>query len=123
MHNGRGHAGGAAILTAPDARDMLDSAVATMGGALHDWTVTQVDHRPGRSTTVAYKTRIGWPDGERTETFGAGHRPIPNPRTGLGAGRHDRVELAEQWLAAAHAGGLPDFESALIRASGPIHQR
>jgi Phosphotransferase enzyme family len=71
MRNGPEAAGDAALLTAPDAHAMLDSAVATMGGELHDWSVTQVDHRPGRSTTVAYRTRIAWPDGEHTETLGA----------------------------------------------------
>lgn len=71
MRNEPDTAGGASVLTAPDARHLLDSAVATMGGTLHNWSVTQVDHRPGRSTTVSYRTRIAWPDGVRTETLGA----------------------------------------------------
>jgi hypothetical protein len=63
--------GDLAVLTEPDASGLLDSAVATMGGVLRDWSATHVDHRPGRSTTVAYRTRVQWPDGERTETLGA----------------------------------------------------
>jgi len=63
--------GNLAVLTEPDASGLLDSAVSSMGGTLRDWSVAQVDHRPGRNTTVAYRTRVQWPDGERTETLGA----------------------------------------------------
>jgi hypothetical protein len=54
-----------------DAGGLLDCAVTVMGGALDEWSVTQVDHRPGRSTTVAYRASVEWPGGRRTEAFGA----------------------------------------------------
>jgi aminoglycoside phosphotransferase len=57
------------------AEDLLQAATAAMGGRLRDWSLTQVDHRPSHSTTVTYRTRIAWPDGERSETFGARFGP------------------------------------------------
>jgi hypothetical protein len=63
------------LLTGEDATELLATAVATAGGELVDWSVRQVDHRPGRSTTVAYRARVRWAGpGEgtvRTETLGA----------------------------------------------------
>jgi hypothetical protein len=60
-----------ALLTGPQAHDLLATAVATAGGELVDWSVRQVDHRPGSSTTAAYRARVRWGDTERTETLGA----------------------------------------------------
>lgn len=59
------------LLTGPDVRELLAAAVATAGGTLVTWGVTHVDHRPGRSTTVAYTARVRWADGEREEILGA----------------------------------------------------
>ena len=65
------HADALELLTGPDAADLLAAAVATAGGELLDWRARQVDHRPGASTTVSYRARVRWADGERTETLGA----------------------------------------------------
>jgi aminoglycoside phosphotransferase len=62
---------GLELLTGPDAGDLLAAAVGTAGGQLDDWRVSQVDHRPGEVTTVAYRARVRWPDGERDDVLGA----------------------------------------------------
>jgi hypothetical protein len=62
--------GGHGILADPEA-GLLESAVEAMGGALREWSVDQIDHHPRRGTTAAYRTRVEWPDGERTEILGA----------------------------------------------------
>lgn len=59
------------LLTGSDAADLLAAALATAGGELVSWRARQVDHRPGASTTVSYKARVRWADGERDETLGA----------------------------------------------------
>jgi aminoglycoside phosphotransferase len=59
------------LLTGQDAADLLATAVATSGGELLDWSVRQVDHRPGGSTTVAYRATVRWADGARQVTLGA----------------------------------------------------
>ncbi|WP_407320278.1 phosphotransferase [Isoptericola halotolerans] len=93
------------LLTGDDATELLATAVSTAGGELVDWTVRQVDHRPGRSTTVAYRARVRWtvkdvggPDGAagsqvRTETLGAslgrpGDQQVPGVLT-LDDGEHE----------------------------------
>ncbi|PFG44618.1 hypothetical protein ATJ88_3348 [Isoptericola jiangsuensis] len=85
------------LLTGEDATELLATAVATAGGELVDWSVRQVDHRPGRSTTVAYRARVRWAstgDGSqvRTETLGAslgrpGDQQVPGVLT-LDDGEH-----------------------------------
>jgi aminoglycoside phosphotransferase len=65
------------LLTGPDAGDLLTTAVATRGGRLDRWRVSQVDHRPGDVTTVAYLARVNWPDGDRDDVLGASMRTIP----------------------------------------------
>ncbi|MFI7586064.1 phosphotransferase [Spongisporangium articulatum] len=72
------------LLTGPDAGELLAAAVASAGGSLLDWVPQQVDHRPGRGTTVAYRAQVSWPGGVRTETLGASSReddgpPPPSP--------------------------------------------
>ncbi len=59
------------LLTGDDAGELLAAAVTTAGGELVDWSVKQVDHRPGRSTTVAYRADVRLPDGVRRLTLGA----------------------------------------------------
>jgi len=59
------------LLTGDDAGELLSTAVATSGGELVDWVVRQVDHRPGGSTTVAYRATVRWADGARQVTVGA----------------------------------------------------
>jgi hypothetical protein len=60
-----------ALLTGPDAGELLGAAVATAGGELVRWRVRQVDHRPGSSVTAAYAARVRWADREQDETLGA----------------------------------------------------
>ncbi|GAA1993131.1 hypothetical protein GCM10009718_33520 [Isoptericola halotolerans] len=60
------------LLTGDDATELLATAVSTAGGELVDWAVRQVDHRPGRSTTVAYKARVRWAVQGAAGTHGAG---------------------------------------------------
>ncbi|HSI92288.1 MAG TPA: phosphotransferase [Jiangellaceae bacterium] len=69
-----------AVLTGPDAGELLGSAVDAMGGELLDWSTVQVDHRPGRGTAASYRARVRWPTGERTQTLGARQsaRPLPD---------------------------------------------
>ncbi|HEX5511560.1 MAG TPA: phosphotransferase [Actinomycetales bacterium] len=73
------------LLTGPDATDLLGSALATAGGELLDWSVRQVDHRPGSGTTVAYRVRVRWADREQVETLAATtaitHEPTPGVLT------------------------------------------
>lgn len=59
-----------ALLTGPDAGEVLAAAVGTAGGQLRSWRARQVDHRPG-STTVAYTARVAWADREQTEVLAA----------------------------------------------------
>lgn len=59
------------LLTGDSAADLLDAAVATAGGELVDWRVRQVDHRPGSTTTVAYRATVRWDGVTRCETLGA----------------------------------------------------
>lgn len=59
------------LLTGESAADLLDAAVATAGGELVDWRVRQVDHRPGSTTTVAYRATVRWDGVTRCETLGA----------------------------------------------------
>ncbi|WP_242496425.1 phosphotransferase [Xylanimonas protaetiae] len=59
------------LLTGADAGDLLAAALDRAGGELVDWSVRQVDHRPGTSTTVAYRGDVRWSDGVRRETLGA----------------------------------------------------
>jgi hypothetical protein len=49
-----------ALLTGPEAADLLRAAVATAGGQVVTWSVRQVDHRPGSSTTASYDVRVRW---------------------------------------------------------------
>ncbi|MFI9488011.1 phosphotransferase [Promicromonospora sp. NPDC052451] len=59
------------LLTGDSAAGLLDAAVATAGGELVDWRVRQVDHRPGSTTTVAYRATVRWDGVARSETLGA----------------------------------------------------
>ena len=68
---------GSELLTGPGTGGLLRSAVSNSGGVLHSWQLDHVDHRPGRSTKVLYRTQVSWPelDGPqapaREELFGA----------------------------------------------------
>lgn len=62
---------GLALLTGPSVPDILDAALTPAGASLLDWTLRDVDHRPGDRTTASYVVRASWADGERDETFAA----------------------------------------------------
>jgi aminoglycoside phosphotransferase len=72
-----------ALLTGPDATDLLGAALATAGGELLDWAVRQVDHRPGSGTTVAYRVRVRWADREQVETLAATTAGTQEPAPGV----------------------------------------
>ena len=59
------------MLTGDDAGGLLATAVETAGGRLVGWRAKQVDHRPGKGTTVAYSARVAWADREQEETLAA----------------------------------------------------
>jgi hypothetical protein len=59
------------LLTGPQATGLLETALGSAGGRLLGWRATQVDHRPGRGTTVAYSARVAWADREQDELLGA----------------------------------------------------
>jgi len=67
------------LLTSDEAYDVLSAAVGSAGGDLVEWRADQVDHRPGASTTVAYRTVVRWGDVVQTETLAAS--------AGLGSGQ------------------------------------
>jgi aminoglycoside phosphotransferase len=49
------------------ARRALTDAFAVSGATLSDWRPRQVDHRPGRSTTMSFRVHVEWPNGRVTE--------------------------------------------------------
>jgi aminoglycoside phosphotransferase len=61
-----------ALLTGDDAEDLLAAALATGDEELVGWRVRQVDHRPGRSTTVAVDARVRSAAGDSDQLLGAG---------------------------------------------------
>ncbi len=88
MTDGQGSAEDLALLTGPRAQGLLSAAVATAGGQLVSWRARQVDHRPGRSTTVSYAARVRWADGEREDTLAA---TIGGPAVTAADGLHPGV--------------------------------
>jgi hypothetical protein len=86
------------VLTGPGAGALLSAAVATAGGEVTTWSVRQVDHRPGRSTTVSYRASVRWPQGVRAETLGASlGRPDDAQRPGVVA-LADGDRTAAVWM-------------------------
>lgn len=68
-----------ALLTGDSTGELMTAVLAPTGGRLLSWTPRQVDHRPGRRTTVSYAARVRWPDGSTTdETFGACSSALPD---------------------------------------------
>ena len=61
---------GLALLTGPEAREVLAAAVAAGGGELLTNRPRQVAHHPGGATTVSYRAQVRWPSGDvRDETL------------------------------------------------------
>jgi aminoglycoside phosphotransferase len=59
------------LLTGDRAQDVLAAALGSAGGELVEWRASQVDHRPGSYTTVAYSTVVRWGDVVQAETLAA----------------------------------------------------
>lgn len=74
---------GLTSITGPEAHDLLDAAVAQLGGELLGWSTSQVDHRPSGTTVASYLVDIQWPGGRRSETLaarlGSGNGPSAPP--------------------------------------------
>ncbi|GGS32390.1 phosphotransferase family protein [Actinokineospora fastidiosa] len=69
-----------ALLTGPAAGDLIAAALRGSGAQLLDWAATQVDHQPGRGTTVGYSARLRLADGSTAdEVLGASSRALPVP--------------------------------------------
>ncbi|MGW5054310.1 aminoglycoside phosphotransferase family protein [Actinokineospora sp. NPDC004072] len=69
-----------ALLTGPAAGDLIAAALRGSGARLLDWSATQVDHQPGRGTTVGYAARLRLADGSTSdEVLGASSRALPVP--------------------------------------------
>src|ERR671918_1368640 len=82
-----------ALLTGPDAADVLAAALHVAGGQLVSCRPRQVVHQRGRATTVSYRSRVRWPDGEvKDETLAACTGDAPAGALVLGDGA-DRVAV------------------------------
>lgn len=58
------------LLLSDDARGLLGAAVQSIGGRVLAWSPRQVNHHPGRTTTVQYRADVERADGSsRTETI------------------------------------------------------
>jgi hypothetical protein len=55
------------LLTGPGAGSVLRAALAGAGAGLRSWHAEQVEHRPGRGSTVAYRAWVAWPGRQLTE--------------------------------------------------------
>jgi len=67
------------LLTGDTAGELMTAVLAPNGGRLLTWAPRQVDHRPGRRTTVSYSARVRWSDGSVTdETLGASSGTLPD---------------------------------------------
>jgi hypothetical protein len=84
---------GLALLTGADAAGVLAAALQVAGGELVSCRARQVVHQPGRGTTVSYRARVRWPDGEvDDETLAACSGDAPGGALVLGDGA-DRVAV------------------------------
>lgn len=59
------------LLTGSEAGSLLSAAAAAASADIVEWTLRDVDHRPGDRTTTSYACLVAWPDGNRWETFAA----------------------------------------------------
>lgn len=89
-----------ALLTGPDVDDLLAAALAPAGARVLRWSLRDIDHRPGRRTTVTYTADTSWPDGVRTETLGASVDPRAGSTPAASDGRltvSDGEHTIEVW--------------------------
>ncbi len=99
------------LLLGPNAAGLLHAVAEAAGGTLRTWRPRQVNHQPGRSTVVQYRTGVRWAGGETTsETFIAatGDRIPPQGAAVFDDGSH-RV-AAWRW---PHDPFLPGLSDAL----------
>jgi aminoglycoside phosphotransferase len=99
-----------ALLTGPDADDVLRTVVSTAGGLLEACRPGRVDHRAGRAT-VTYRARVRWPDGVRDEVLAAS---VGHPTDGRAPGvlvLSDGTRDVAVWLV-PHDPGLPAMAAA-----------
>lgn len=69
---------GLALLTGPEAGELMTAVLDAAGAELLSWRTRQVDHQPGRRTTVSYTARVRWTDGSVTRvTLGAASGELP----------------------------------------------
>jgi hypothetical protein len=83
------------LLLGPGAAGLLHAVAEAAGGTLVNWRPRQVNHQPGRSSVVQYRTGVRWTGGETTsETFVAatGER-IPAEGAAVFAEGADRVAV------------------------------
>ncbi|MGH4018577.1 MAG: phosphotransferase [Pseudonocardiaceae bacterium] len=67
-----------ALLTGEPAGELMAGVLSAVGAKPLRWAPRQVDHQPGRRTTVSYAVRVGWSDGSVTEeTVGASSGQLP----------------------------------------------
>ncbi|MGH3517938.1 MAG: hypothetical protein ACRDQ7_11085 [Haloechinothrix sp.] len=77
-----------ALLTGESARELMATVLSAVDGRLLNWAATQVDHEPGRRTTVGYTARVRWADGSvTTERLGACSGQLPAGVARLSNGR------------------------------------
>ncbi len=87
-----------ALLTGPDARDLLGLALSTAGVAVSDHVVHAVQHRPGDGVTVGYRVWV----------------------RGLETSAEDRAPAEEYVLVSSTLGrDVPDDSPGVVRLDGP----
>jgi hypothetical protein len=119
------------LLTGRHAGDVLQAALAPVGGRVLSWRADQVDYQPGRGSTVGYRVRVRWDDGRLAdERCGAHTGPPPAGALVVGDGQQQvavwRVPydpylpaLATAYDPAAVAGLLRSFRL----GDGPVRLR
>jgi hypothetical protein len=79
-----------ALLTGEPAGDLLTAVLAEAGGELLGWTAAQVDHQPGRRTTVSYSAKVRWSGGVLSdEVLGASSGQLPDGVVRLSDGENE----------------------------------
>ncbi|GGX04509.1 phosphotransferase [Streptomyces lomondensis] len=110
------------LLTNPDCGALLAAALEPYGGRVLSWAVDQVDHRPGRGCTAAYRVQVRGPDGRiHQERIGARTGRLPQGTTVVENGT-TRVALwrfpYDPWLPALPSACDRAALARLLRDSG-----
>ena len=96
-----------ALLTGPDAGELLAAPLGTEGGELVGWPAHAVTVRPREGTTVSYRVEARYGDAERTVWTGASTRAVPNGSPALLLGDGARTVAAWVWPRDPWLPGLP----------------